>query len=84
MKKICEVCDNKALLDNFQTVTIENKEMSVCSQCVEHVEGNNQKLSDLEVVSKKCHGHKEEKQRMSKKRKNQKNKKSKSREKFRY
>ena len=51
-KQICEVCGNKALLDTFQTRTIENKEMSMCSQCVEHVEGNDQKLSDLDVVSK--------------------------------
>ena len=65
--------------------TIENKEMSMCSQCVEHVEGNDQKLSDLEVVSKKCHGHKANKQNAPTNRRNQKlNKKSKSREKFRY
>ena len=84
-KKICEVCDNKALLDTFHTRTIENKELSMCSQCVEHVEGDDQKLSDLEAVSKKCHGHKAKKQNTPTNRRNQKlNKKSKSREKFRY
>ena len=94
VKKTCEVCENEnpqyrlvndKNFDNFHTKTIENKEMVVCSQCVDHIQGNDQKLSDLEAISKKCHGHKAEKQRMSKNRRNQKsNKKSKSTEKFRY
>ena len=80
-KKSCEVCGNEISLDNFQTGTIENKDMSMCPQCVDHIEGNNQKLSDLQVASKKCHGHKTDRQRMPKQKTS---KRVKATEKFRY